>query len=40
MRRWLPCSVKDAPGLLQVPVPPAWCAEQQAGQSRRPDRAA
>ena len=40
MRRWLPCSAKDAPGLLQVPVPPAWCAEQQAGQSRRPDRAA
>ena len=33
MRRWLPCSVKDAPGLLQVPVP------RLGALSSRPDRA-
>ena len=40
MRRWLPYSGKDALGLLQVPVHPGLCAEQQAGQSSRPDGAA
>ena len=38
--RWLPYPVRTPRGFCRSRSTPVWCAEQQAGQSSRPDGAA